>query len=163
MRLRDVADYSFVATGPLVLGATLHLSSGWRAALHGAVGLAGTIGVVALIMLPTLYIGGSVLGVLPGATRTTAAALRGLRAFGIVLLGLAPPAAFLLATGVVAETVLVLGALVLVGAMLCGMAVLYGDLTQAQVDMPLRFPAFFFAWAIVGCGIGARLFVEHVL
>jgi hypothetical protein len=161
MKWRDLADYSFVATGPLVLGGTLQLGAGWRAALHGAVGLAATIGMVSLIMMPALYIGGSVLGVLPGATRTAAAILRGMRAFGIVLLGLAPPAAFLLATGVVAETVLVLGALVLVGAMLCGLAVLYGDLVQP--DGPLRFPAFFFVWGVVASGIGARLFVEHVL
>jgi hypothetical protein len=104
-----------------------------------------------------------VLGVLPGAARTAAASLRGLRACGIVLLGLAPPLAFLLTTNAGAEAVLLLGGVVLMGATVWGLAILYVFLNVGRPAAPLRFPALFLVWAIVTSGIGARMFVEHVL
>lgn len=84
--------------GPVVMGAVLGMPLGASGMLTQATALPAILFGVALLTAPALYIATSLLGIAPPARDSLAAGVRAMRAAGLVMLGLAAPAAFLLAT-----------------------------------------------------------------
>jgi hypothetical protein len=81
--------------GPLALGAVLGLSGNLAAR---AAGVPAVVFGVAALMAPALYIAASLARIAPDPRAAAGASLRALRAGGLVMLGLAAPTAFVLAT-----------------------------------------------------------------
>jgi hypothetical protein len=114
---------------------------------------------VTALMLPPLIIGAALLGRRLDLGAVLRAAARALGAAGVLVLGLAAPALFLLVTDAglpVAE----LGGLVLAGAALAAFRVVWADLDVAA--WPRAAQGFFAVWSLVALTIGACLYAEHL-
>ncbi|WP_428265953.1 hypothetical protein [Haliangium sp.] len=145
--------------GPVALGVILGLEVGPAAALLKAVALPGVLLAVAAVMVPALYIGATLAGVAPPALDMLSSLGRGFRACGLVMLGLAAPVVFLLATTSAPGVPVLLGACVTAAAVVTGLRVLFSDLFAGAT---LRAMAGFAAWSVVALGIGLRLYIEFV-
>lgn len=171
--------------GPLVLGAVLGLAADealGAAALRGALTLPTVLGGVALMTAPALYVAIALAGAAPSAGACFGAFLRAARAGGIVLLGFAPAAAFLVATGPTAEGARLLAGCIVAAGGFAAFRILFGDLqrptgTCAGCRRPLaaaarecaacrrpaldpgrrlRVAVLFAAWALVTVVLGSR-------
>lgn len=147
------------AAGPAAIGAVLGMPRGGLAMASGAAILPGILLGVTLLMVPALYIATSLLGAAPPARETPRHLTRALGAMGIVLLGLAPPSAFLAATMGSAGTALALGALVTIGGTLIGLRRLFAGMFAEQRAGVLAVFACV-AWSLVALVIGGRLFFD---
>lgn len=138
--------------GPTVVGASLaFLGSG---SAEDVLRVPAVMLGAAALMLPALYIGAALGGFAPSPSRLLQAALEALGAAGLLLLGLAPALAFLLATSTSALVRAQLApATALLGA-LFGLGVLSRALFTGGVKARLLFTL----WAMVTLTIGARLF-----
>ncbi|HEY3353621.1 MAG TPA: hypothetical protein VGQ83_10255 [Polyangia bacterium] len=145
-----------VLGGPALVGACLGLPFGLRAlATEAALVPAIVLGLAAL-MIPALYIGSSLLGIAPPAASVALAVGHALRVMGVALCGLTPPAAFLLATSCTPTVARLLAALVLGGAAICALRLLYHSMFVSR-GTHLKVLPLFTAWAFVTGAIGARL------
>jgi len=142
--------------GPVAVGAALGLPFGPRALLIEAAVVPAVVLGLTLLMLPALYIGTSLLGVAPPAGATVTTVGCALRASGTVLLGLAAPTAFLLATTTDPRLVRLLAVVVVAASVLCGLRILYLSMFHSR-GTHLRALPVFVAWAFVCGAIGARL------
>jgi hypothetical protein len=145
-----------VLGGPALTGACLGLPFGGRTMLTEAALVPAIILGLTALMAPALSIGATLLGVAPPAAAVGRAVGHALRVLGTALLGLAPPAAFLLATALSPGLARVIAALVLVGAALCALRLLYGSMFASRGTGARALPLFA-AWALVCGAIGGRL------
>ena len=145
--------------GPLVLGATLGVPFGVRKILTDSVLLPGLVIGLTLMMAPALYIGMSLVGAAPPASRVGTAVGRALRAGGIVMAGLSPATAFLLSTTLSHAFVYVFGVLAVGGATLAALRALWGELVT-EPDKRLRAIPVFGIWSAVSLGLGLHLFIS---
>ena len=147
------------AGGPLVLGAALGVPFGVRRIVTESVLLPGLVIGLSLMMAPALYIGMSLAGAAPPASRVAAAVGRGLRASGTTMAGLAPATAFLLSTTLWHGSVYVFGLLAVGGAMLAGIHALWRAL-GTDAGKRARAIAVFGVWSAVSLGLGTHLFIS---
>lgn len=154
--------------GPALMGAVLGLPLGLAGMAAGALALPAIVFGVALLTSPALYIGASLVGIAPPASDSLRAGVRALRASGLVLLGLAAPAAFLLATTAPAgagagahEGVRLFALAVVGGAALAGFRKAYHDLFRLErVHDHVTAFVLFGAWALMTSLMGAKLLID---
>lgn len=131
------SDVAFAVGGPAALGAVLGLQLGPVFVVREAALLPLLTCGLAVAMMPALYIGLNLMATAPPPRAVITSVLRGLRAGGILLLGLAAPSAFLLGTTQSRWLVSWLGAAVLAAAMTAGLRVIHADLFGgAPLDRP---------------------------
>lgn len=149
------------AAGPIVMGAVLGLPEGPSRMLSESLLLPAIVAGLALAMTPALYIGLSFGEASPPARTVVRAVGAGLQAQGLVLAGLAPAAAFLLATTESRWAGALLGVAAVATAALLGLRTLYERLREHGTPMP-RLMTVFALWALVGLGLGAHFFLATV-
>jgi len=156
-RAEHVQAVLVAAAGPAAIGAVLGMPRGGLAMASGAAILPAILLGVTVLMVPALYITTSLLGAAPPARETPTHLGGALRAMGTILLGLAPPSAFLAATMGSGATVLVLGALVTTFGTLVGLRRLFAGMFGGR---PAGMPAVLACalWSLVALVIGGRLF-----
>ena len=144
--------------GPMLVGACFGLQTGLLEALEASVAVPAVLVGVALLMAPALYIGAAFLGVAPAARDAARAVGAALADAGLLMLGLVPAFAFLLATsGDVA--LFLLTHLVVLTSVAVALLALRRRLFAGS-GRPIASTALFLLWALVGLGIGERLFLE---
>ncbi len=144
--------------GPVAAGAVLGLPLG-----AAALGVRATMlpaiyfGVMAL-MVPALYIGITLIGRAPPAREVAVAVGRAARACGLVWLGVAPAAAFVL-TSIEGRDVISAGGLAMIWAgVAIALRVLWDELAMSRA--PFGAKTVFICWALIAQGIGGRLVVD---
>lgn len=144
--------------GPALAGAVLNLPFGPVRLAAGAALLPAILLGVTLVMVPALYIGATLLGAAPPVDTVAVAAARGLRACGILLLGLCAPSAFLLATahGRVGTALLTLA--VVGGGAAVALRTLYRDVFPDAAARRKILPLFV-AWTAVTIAIGCHFVI----
>lgn len=171
MQTHALASHPFApaAAGPLVIGAILGLGGIHGAGQAGALDALGAAVILPLIlagvtaaMVPALYIATSIAGAAPPAREVGSAVVRGFRSCGVTMLGLAAPAAFLLATTQSPDAAALLGALIVCAGACAGLRVLFAALF-AEVLEPITVRLVFAFWALVALGIGARMYVQFMV
>jgi hypothetical protein len=143
--------------GPLALGALIGLPLSAAAAALEAGAVSALMLGLAATMVPALYIATALVGLAPGAGEFGAAVLAGLRSAGTAMLGLAAPAAFLVATSNI-EAAAVIGGAALLGGTLIGLRRLYARLL-GDADSILG-AVLFIGWSAIALVVGGRLFFE---
>ncbi len=144
------------AAGPLAAGACLTLRLEPADIPLGAASLAAVILGLAALMLPGLYISTAFTGVAPPARHVLRAALDALGATGLLLLGLSPALAFLVATTTSWGAAFTLGHLVVGLASLIGLRTLYTRLFTPE--RALKALPVYLIWALITLVMGWRLF-----
>jgi hypothetical protein len=144
--------------GPVAAGAVLGLPLGVTALAARATMLPAIYFSVMALMVPALYIGITLIGRAPPAREIAVAVGRAARACGLVWLGVAPAAAFVL-TSIQGRDVIAAGgmAMIWVGVAIA-LRVLWDELGMFQAPVPAKL--LFIAWAVVAQGIGGRMVVE---
>ena len=160
MRVSKI-DWLVAAAGPLAIGALVGAQGGAALIAERAMTLPILFFGVSVVMLPALYIGTSFIGAAPPAGAVGAAFVRGFRACGTILLGLAAPVAFLLATTQSDSLALSLGALVAGLGAIAGLRVIFADLF-AENPEPILLRGVFGAWSAVSLAIGAQMYVQFM-
>jgi hypothetical protein len=145
--------------GPVALGAIVGLEIGPLAALSKSLALPAVLAGVAAVMVPALYISATITGVAPPARDMARSLARGFRACGLVMLGLAAPALFLLATTQTSDVAVVVGGGVTAAGVLVGLRVLFADLFERGA---LLARAAFAVWSLVALIMGMRLYAEFI-
>jgi hypothetical protein len=140
--------------GPVALGGVLATR---LASVEPVIALPAIVLGVTAVTVPALYIATAATGSAPSAERMASAVGRALAAIGLVLLGLATPVWFLVATSSEMFTAVALGSATLAAAALFGLAALYRTLFTGQVPSLVR-DGLFLTWALVALVIGARLY-----
>ncbi len=149
----------FALAGPVALGALLGLEVGPATALLKALILPTILLGVATVMVPALYIGSTLTGMAPPASAMAGSLGRGFRACGLVMLGLAGPVLFLLATTESATTTTFLGICTTLAGVSAGLRIIFADLFEKR---SLTACMAFAAWALVALGIGLHLYVQFM-
>lgn len=144
------------AAGPVALGGVLATR---LASVEPVIALPAIVLGVTAVTVPALYIATAATGSAPSAERMATAVGRALGAIGLVLLGLAAPLWFLVATSSKIITGVALGSAALAAAALFGLAALYRTLFAGQVPSLVR-DGLFLTWALVAMVIGARLYAD---
>ena len=147
------------AVGPVVLGAIIGSPGGPFAAAHDAMTVPALVFGVTLIMVPALYVATAIAGAAPSARGFGRAVGLGLRSCGVAMLGLAAPAAFLVATGEDAEVGFVVGAAVLATGILIGLRALYRTLF-AEPRTAVIHVVVYFGWSCLALIIGALFYLR---
>jgi hypothetical protein len=142
--------------GPALVGAIVGARGGTAAFARDVLLVPGVIGGVTLLMLPALYIGASLVATAPAPAALARTVGRALAACGVLLLGLAAPAAFLLATIKGEDAAWIVGALVLASGGLAALRVVYVEVLDAE-RASVGMLALFTGWAIVALAMGFRL------
>lgn len=145
--------------GPFAMGAVLGFPSGPSRMISEGLLLPAVVFGVTALMAPALYIGMSLVGASPPATEVVRAFGDGLRACGIVLAGLAPATAFLLATADGSWAVWVFGIAAVGAAALLGVRRLFNQLRAEDTSL-LRSLPLYTVWALVSLGLGVHFFVQ---
>lgn len=158
-RMRAGVLVAVAAGGPVALGGVL---ASRLATAAPAFALPAIVLGVSAVTVPALYIATAATGSAPSAERMAAAVGRGLGALGVVLLGLAAPLLFLVATSSQPTTWVGLGSGALAAAALFGLAALHRTLFAGQVPSLVR-DGLFLTWALVALVIGARLYSDLAL
>jgi hypothetical protein len=162
MRSRTVPlDALCALGGPLVIGAIAGMRAGPFAAAHEAVLTPAVLFGVTALMIPALYIVTAFAGIAPAARGFAGAIGEGLRACGVALLGLAAPAAFLVATAQTAEAAALVGTAALCAAALVGLRALYHRLFAAT-RRDLLHVLVYGCWSLLALLLGA-MFWPHGL
>jgi hypothetical protein len=147
------------AGGPVALGGVLATR---LASLEPVIALPAIVLGVTAVTVPALYIATAATGSAPSADRMAAAVGRGLGALGIVLLGLAAPLLFLVATSAAANTWIWFGLASLGAATMFGLGALHRSLFAGQVPSLVR-DGLFLTWAAVAVLIGVRLYGDFAI
>jgi len=144
--------------GPIAAGAVLGLPLGAAALAVRATMLPAIYFGVMALMVPALYIGITLIGRAPPARDVALAVGRAARAGGLVWLGVAPAAAFVL-TSIEGRDVISAGGVAIVWAgVAIALRVLWDELAMSQA--PAAAKVMFIGWALVAQGIGGRLVVD---
>jgi hypothetical protein len=149
---------AMAAAGPIAVGAVLALRLQDVAPL---VAVPVSVFAVTALTLPALYIATAVFGAAPPVGHVVRAVGRALQALGVVLLGVAMPLGFLVATAGQGAS-FALGALALAGAAAIGLRALHGALFEHGPAVSGR-GLLFISWALIALVIGARLYDEMTL
>ena len=164
---RLLADVSLALGGASVTGFVLATHDGPAAMVMRALSVAAITLGATVVMLPPLYIASTTFGVAPPAAEFLKCASTALRSAGVVLLGLAPPLAFLVATSNLLDSVWLLGNAAAGLAALLGVRSLWYSLFLAEVPgsvlegravLPRRPMFIYLIWIAVGASITASLF-----
>ena len=164
---RLLADVCLALGGAAVTGFILASPDGPPAMVVRAATLAAIVAGSVAVMLPPLYIASASFGVAPPAMSFLQCASGALRSAGIVLLGLAPPLAFLVATCDILDSIWLLGNAAFGLAALLGVRSLWYSLFLAEVPgsqmgsgtvLPRRPMFLYLLWLTVGATITASLF-----
>ena len=144
---------ALIVVGPAVLGFCLSLRPGttWTEGFS----LPLILLAVTAVMLPALYIGAGLLELPARGEAVLAGAAEGLSRCSWACLGLAPALAFLVGT----STSFWGGALIAYGMVCIAVGLGLRGLFQTTFAGGWTATAFFTAWSVVCCGIGARLFL----
>lgn len=144
--------------GPIAAGAVLGLPLGAAALATRATMLPAIYFGVMALMVPALYIAITMVGRAPPAHEVAVAVGRAARACGLVWLGLAPAAAFVL-TSIQGRDVIAAGGTAIVWAgVVIALRVLWDELAMWRA--PWGSQGIFIVWALVAQGIGGRLVVD---
>ena len=147
---------ALAAAGPVAMGAVL----GARiASVSPVLALPVIVAGVTAVTAPALYIATAATGSAPSAQTMATAVVRALTALGVVLLGLAAPVAFLVATTTSVAAGVVVSSLALGAASLAGLSALHRALFAGQPGSLLR-DGLFAAWAVVAMIIAGRLYLD---
>lgn len=153
--------------GPILTGAVLGVQQGAAQDQTMLIGLRASLTLplillgVTAAMIPALYIATSLAGVAPPARQVGAAVVRGFRACGVIMLGLAAPFTFLLATSTNSALAVLLGGAVTAAGVLAGLRVLFADLFRhpaPSLGEPLLVRFVFTLWSFVALAIGAQMY-----
>ena len=164
---RLLADVCLALGGAAVTGFLVASPDGPLAMAQRAGQLAAIVAASVAIMLPPLYIASASFGVAPPAASFLHCASQALRAGGIVLLGLAPPLAFLVSTSDVLDSIWLLANAAFGLAALLGVRSLWYSLFLAEVPgsrmgsrtvIPRRPMLLYLLWLAVGATITSSLF-----
>lgn len=164
---RLLADVCLALGGAAVTGFILASPDGPPQMVMRAGQLAVIVAASVAVMLPPLYIAAASFGVAPPAMSFLQCAAGALRSAGIVLLGLAPPLAFLVATSDILDSIWLLGNAAFGLAALLGVRSLWYALFLAEVPgsamgartvLPRRPMLLYLLWLTVGATITASLF-----
>jgi hypothetical protein len=142
------------------MGAIAGMRAGPFAAGHEAVVTPAVLFGVTALMIPALYISTAFAGIAPAARGFAGAIGEGLRACGVALLGLAAPAAFLVATAETAEAAALVGTAALCASTVVGLRALYLRLFAARRD--LTHVLVYGCWSLLALLLGA-MFWPHGL
>lgn len=140
--------------GPAAVGVALALNATLSTALMHAVAFPTVIVGVAMLMVPALYIGVTILDRSPTAHAITTGLSAALRDTGLILLGFALPVAFVVRCAGPGSTMLAVGLGVVAFALAVGLLTLHGALFRGRGR---RMQALFAGWSLIGVAIGARL------
>lgn len=143
--------------GALVVGLVLGLPESPLSMAAHAVSVPAIVLGIAALMLPPLYIASTTLGRAAPASQFAESSSLALGDAGLVLLGFAPPLAFLVATSSLSATVWLLGNAVLGLAALIAVRSLYYSLffrSEGRRAMPL-----YLLWLVVTFAIAEHLFM----
>ncbi len=154
-----LGSLALALAGPFVMGAVLGLPGGPSHVMREALLLPAVVYGVTALMAPALYIGMALIGSSPPASYVARAISRGLRACGLVLAGLAPAAAFLLATADGNWAVWVFGTAAVAAAALLGVRRLFQELRHQEVRLG-RALVLYTIWSLVSLGLGAHFFLQ---
>lgn len=148
--------------GPTALGACLTAFSPGTPAWELAARVPGLSWGLAALTVPALYIGLAYLGTAPAAGRMASAALGGLYASGLLLLGLVPAVAFLAATVTTPRAAQLVGALAFALAGLAGLQRFFAT-AFADEEGGVRRTMALIVWTAVTGGLGLHLYATVVL
>jgi len=158
--MSNKSDAAIVALGPVVAGACLALGHGNTIAT--AVRVPVVFVVVAAMMVPALYIGAALLGIAPSARKVAGGVFTAFRSASLVLLGLAPAVAFMVASASEDQSMGLLGqGVVLIGGLMA-LRALYREVFD-ECASRARAVALYGVWAVVSLGIGGHLYVTHAV
>ena len=146
------------AAGPVAVGAAIGLPFGPFAVARQAIALPATIIGVAALVVPALYIGGALAGIAPPMKPFAGAVVAALRALGVCLLGLTPPAAFLIASNPGVEAAGLVGAGALVVAAAVALRTLYEGLFEPGRPL-LHHKLLYVGWSGLTLLVGGLLHV----
>lgn len=147
------------AAGTAALGAAVSSAAGPLAAIAGGISLAGVTFGVALLMVPTLYVGSSLIGQRPSMATIFSGAIDALGRAGGVALGLSPALLFLVATTIDPGTAAALAHLAVAGCITLGL-VAFHRATFEDHERPLGLGlGLYLVWSLIGLGIGWRLWL----
>ena len=151
-------DVAIAAVGPAALG----LCSGWAFGGTAPITMAALVPlaflIVAIVTLPGLYVGSTLLGASIDLKASARLSVQAGRDLGVIFLGLAPALLFLSATATDQHEAIVLG----LGAALMGAAVgiraFYSRLREVEGGYGLL--AAFAVWALLGLVLGTEIYME---
>jgi len=148
--------------GPALIGLAIGLPFGTRALLtQAAVAPAIVIG-VSVFMVPALYIGTTLVGAAPPAQRVASSSASALHGAGMLLLGLAPAALFLIATSQTHAVAWVIGLIALGAGALIFLRTLFLELFETTAARMRGLPVFLL-WSAICLGLGASLVIRSLL
>lgn len=149
------------ALGCAGLGAAAGIDRGVFAVVHDAAALPASVALVAMVLVPALYIATSMMGLAIGLSDLGAAVVAGLRACGVAALGLVAPMLFLLVTTANSAASRVLVSAVLLFVAVLGLraihARLYGEAGRAP-----GIAALYLLWSLIFLGIGAKVAMQNL-
>ena len=153
--LRTAFSVLACLAGPAAVGAALGIPFGARGIWTESLILPAIACGVAILSLPALYIGMTLLHVAPPAPAVAKAGFEAMRSLGLALLGLAPACLFLLSTSRSTASAWLLGFAVLGFGSLAGLRTLFGTLREGSASSFPRL-CLFAAWSVVTLGLGAH-------
>jgi hypothetical protein len=142
-------DALLIIGGPAALGAAIGLRSGAARLAGEAAAMPLLLVGLTLMMLPALYIGAALFDVAPPAPRLFRAAGRALRSHGVLLLGVAPAAAFVVVTANVHEAAPAIGAVAFAASAGISLRTLHREAFAGTTPRRGRYVALFIAWVAV--------------
>lgn len=154
-------DAVWALAGPLLTGAVIGATGDSQSAAAGAALLTGVIIGVGLLMLPGLYVLASATRLVDGSREVMTATLEGFRDIGVVLCGLTPALAFLLAVGNSPTVQELLGSLVISVSVIVALRTLHHRLFARADDNP-RALWLFLGWAVLALAVGQRLLATSI-
>lgn len=154
-----VTHLAIAVGGSAVMGAVLGFPSGASRMMSEGLLLPAVVFGVTALMAPALYIGMSLMGSSPPAQDVARAFAQALRACGLVLAGLAPATAFLLATADGTWAVWVFGTIAVAAGALLGVRRLFNELRGEDTNL-LRTVPLYTVWALVSLGLGVHFFIQ---
>ncbi|MBI3072344.1 MAG: hypothetical protein HYY84_09520 [Deltaproteobacteria bacterium] len=157
----NIGDAAIALAGPAAAGVCIGIAQGGSAMLEcAAIVPLISFGLTAF-MVPALFIGAAYVGPVPAAAAFARATLYALRNAGVVLLGLAAPLAFLVATTLHPNTSLAFGAAALAAAGIIGLRSLVSALWSRE-SMSSASVLLFVFWSCAYLAIGATLYAEFI-
>lgn len=141
--------------GLTLLGACLGIGQGAEAMLDLALRLPSMYLAVGLLTAPALYIGSGLLGLAPPGSLALRAVERALLRAGRLVFGVAPAAAFLVATSTSAASRVGIGFLLMALTALVALRALHSGFTEARGTAPATLFNWLYAgWSFLTLGIG---------
>ena len=151
---------AFAALGPVAIGGILAARAGVPTPLFAVPAI--VFGVVAATA-PALYIATAATGSAPSVATVARAIVTSFGAFGIALVGLVLPAAFLSLSSLGQTTTVVVTTAALAGASVLAMRRLATELGASMIRRSLMASCVFGVWALATLGIAARLWTDFAM